>query len=200
MVGIKCTDRVRVENSEGLMGLFVLVDSDFNIENFNGDGALGLCPANPFLAEFFEANLISDPIFSVFFSDNGFTTDSTNISSALLVGEYDLKYTRDVHNKTIVTTKCWEFTVNSYAFADSYFKTSTLAYLDSSLEYILGPKSDVVKLYQILIEQFHCGIQYEGLLQCNCPNLNSYNDIVFQFNLEYIILTPKQYFLEVFSI
>lgn len=103
-------------------------------------------------------------------------------------------------NKTVFTTNCWEFTVNSFALSDFYSEANTLAYLDSSLEYILGPKSDVIKLYQILIDQYKCGIQYQGLLQCNCPNLNNYLDIVFQFNMEYIILTPKQYFLEVFFI
>ena len=192
-----CTDIFNVKPTEGILTSFVLASSDYNIDFFTGDGALGLCPSSLYISQLIDQSLIPQPIFSIFFSDNGFTSDSTRVSSALLIGEYDLSFTRDPTNQTIHTTGCWEFTVNSYALNDFHFSTSTPGYLDSSLEYILGPKQQVIYLQQILISEYQCGFQSQGYLQCNCPDLSAYMDIVFQFNYKYIVLTPKQYFFEV---
>lgn len=197
VIGITCTDIIKIKPAEEIQTSFVLASSDYNIDTFTGDGALGLCPSSLYISQLIDQDLIPEPIFSIFFSDNGFTTDSTRVSSALLIGEYDLSFTRNPTNQTIYTTGCWEFTVNSFSLSDSHFSTSTPGYLDSSLEYILGPKQQIIYLQQILISEYHCGFQSQGFLQCNCPDLSAYLDIVFQFNFKYIVLTPKQYFYEV---
>ena len=73
---------------------------DYDLDNLYADGVLGLGidfmnGANLYIENIYYAGEISEPIFSLYLSDNGFNDEETNPTSALLLGEIDFKYTNE---------------------------------------------------------------------------------------------------------
>ena len=154
----------------------------------SGVFGLGLASSfqqSSFIQNLFKMNAISEPVFSLYLNDKGFTGNITaDKESTLIIGGYDLEsYAKDpkqnftMHN-VFNNVNQWILELKNVTYDLLVFNTTTVI-IDQGFSYIAGPQKDVEQIYnEIKIDAGVCVIE-QGFLTCNCENAEELPSIRF---------------------
>jgi len=189
--GTICEETISL--SDGMQALnqsFVLVTKDSDFGNMAADGILGLAfntlsSNHPTLIDTLKTQgIIKDAVFGVYLNDNGYSEDTTDLQSNMMLGGYDVeKYT---HNGTLTFLKVysnigfWAVSLEGVSYGSQALTlTSVMAIVDTGTSYLIGPQSEVSQFLQPLLAAGMCSSTVSGVV-CDCGNrysLSDYSDL-----------------------
>ena len=140
-------------------------------------------------------NLIKQPIFSVFLSD-----DDSNIPSCVIFGDYDLaKYAKKDNSfeyLNVVNDGYWSIKLDSIMVGGKKILTSSYtAIIDTGTSLIAGPSYEIKLVLNIIEKDRSCSYKDE-YLYCSCNNLDDFPDIEFILDGKSFEIKPKNYMME----
>lgn len=180
-----------------------MASKDYDLDTFNADGAIGLHPAsngaNGYIEALYLYGQITQQIYSIFLSDDGFMGYDTNPSSALIIGEIDLNYSVEEFGIEIPVSQDWTLALNGIIIKDKHHSLESQAVLDTNSKLILGPMNEVSLVFQDFISLYGCGFESHGFIYCECYDMQKFSNITFVIYDQFLSLSPANYFLEVIS-
>lgn len=178
---------------------FALAYNDY-LTAFNADGGfgLGLLQSNAigYVQSLFKNGTIDENIFALYLNDNSFGDSDPLYKSYLFIGEIDLGYA--ISNGTEISVKDgWSLGIDEILFKSVTLITKTVGYIDTSAKYIYGPSDQVAKIMAEFIDKYSCMKINSGFIQCDCPYLDSFDNITFIVSGNKFSLTSYNYFYDV---
>lgn len=143
------------------------------------------------------SGFIEQNIFSLYLNDNGFSDNQPELTSVLMIGEYNLSYARILEGVKVFVDKPWEFSIDAVGYNKSIIKSQSSCVLDSSESFIYGPMDIVVDLQKKFIRTYECGFENHGFLTCKCYDLNLFKNILVVVQGNILEITPQNYMYEV---
>lgn len=184
---------------------FVLVEKDEDFDGMKADGLLGLgfkglSDDYPTLIDSLQSQgLISQRVFSIYLSDDGFGEYNETKPASIILGGYDLKtYANKVSESKIVylgintSIGYWATQLNGVK-VDSIPVSfgGEFAIFDTGSSLLLGPTDKVKYLFSFMQTKGSC-FEIFGLLVCDCQA--QYPSIEFTLQGNSFILDQSQYF------
>ena len=200
--GTQSEDYVTLGDQPAILLNFLLATRDYDLNNLHADGAIGLGPVSSngivgYVQALYLDNKISQPFFALFFSDDGFNGQEFNPPSALILDEVILSYSLEEQGVSIVLSQEWKIGVSGIIIDNRSYSIDQFALIDSSATLIYGPKSIITAIFQDFIALYGCGFEIQGLISCECNNLDRFSNITFILAENFLTLSPANYFLKV---
>jgi len=179
---------------------FILVNESADNEGFKADGimvtptqGLGFKSLSDDYATVMDTLLatgvISQRVFSVFLTDNGFDASvATKDGSTLTIGGYDTEQFANGRNATFlpltyVQYGYWSVQLAGIQVDSTDIKLSTnWAVVDTGTSMIIAPSEDYKALDSVFMETGNCDNSF-GFLLCDCTNTNKSSYPTLNFNL-----------------
>lgn len=198
--GYLCTETVSIgfPFSTATSQDFLHVNYAEGFDSIPSDGLLGLAfkklsnDMPTFMDNLQDQGVIENAVFSVFLSDSHFTDVDGPLSSAIIIGGYDLA---TYSNVTVINwldvdnSGFWQVELNVIEYGTSkLYDGSSQAILDTGTSLIYGPADDVLKLFSEVGEGRVC-INDQGLFACRCTSVAEFKPMNFsmggyEFRLE----------------
>ncbi|OMJ84169.1 hypothetical protein SteCoe_14795 [Stentor coeruleus] len=199
--GYESYDYCKIGKAKTQKVKFCLATQDYELDSFLADGGLGLSTGpGPnyynYIESLYMSGFIENNIFSLYLNDNGFSDNQPELSSVLMIGEYNLTYARITEGARVLIDKPWEFSIDAVGYNNSIIKIQRNCILDSSESFIYGPMDDVVELQKIFIKNYECGFENHGFLTCKCYDLSFFKNIIVIVQGYILEITPQSYMYE----
>ena len=191
--GTICEETISISDSmQAYNQSFVLVTKDTDFSNMMADGILGLAFSSlssnyPTLMDTLKSQgLIEEAVFGVYLNDNGYSEDSTDLQSNIILGGFDVeKYTS---NGTLTFLKVysqlgyWAVSLEGVSYgSQALTMNSVMAIVDTGTSFIIGPQDEIMQFLQPLLSEGMCSSTAAGIY-CDCGkkySLSDYSDLVF---------------------
>mmetsp|Transcript_28709 Transcript_28709/g.28380 ORF Transcript_28709/g.28380 Transcript_28709/m.28380 type:complete len:211 (+) Transcript_28709:445-1077(+) len=187
---------------------FILANQNDGFDGAFFDGVLGLeynftMGYLTFFDRLHSSKQISNKIFSVYLSDNGFQGSSYD-TSAITFGGYDLFYAQNKEIKYVNLTDRagrWSVPLSEVKLDDFIISTKpSTVFFDVGASVIYAPKTEFDNIVSKISEFGSCRHE-RGHFVCDCSNysINSYPSISFSLGMgtvDSFSLDPQNYFLK----
>lgn len=207
--GGRSWDVLQVNGTEQTNYTFVLVDWESQFTALNADGLFvlpsqGLGYPSSYLSLLYTQAFIPSPVFSLYLSNDLYTTQDTELESMLLLGETDIDQYGVNGDMTYIEVEggggwrvdLWKVQVGG---ANREFPGNQTVVFDAGVPYILLPASDYTWFISLLFQAGDCG--YSSLIfRCDCTTnfaISDYPVLTLSFPTLSLSLPPHLYFYRV---